>query len=145
MVSTEAKEMLPPQDIPSFRDANEVGKNFCWQCQPSGEIARGVQDPLMCRIVPPGVKSLSLNSAVSRRSTSAENGGADPDDEDDDEDDDVDDGAKPNIVVGRADPNAVDADNFQKYCIEGIVAVLGSMLLGMVLCCVLHVWRKRRK
>lgn len=54
-------------------------------------------------------------------------------------------GAEPNVVVGRADTSAVDANSFQKYCIEGIVAVLGSMLLGMVLCCVLHVWRKRRK
>ncbi|KAL2296198.1 hypothetical protein Nmel_018492 [Mimus melanotis] len=75
-----------------------------------------------------GVNRLSLNSAVSRRSTSAGNSGADPD-----------------AVLSRADTNAVDANSFQKYCIEGIVAVLGSVLLGMVLCCVLHVWRKRRK
>ncbi|XP_066193260.1 uncharacterized protein [Sylvia atricapilla] len=84
-----------------------------------------------------GVNSLSLNSAVSRRSASTGNGRADTNA--------VDNGADPNAVVGRADTNAVDANSFQKYCIEGIVAVLGSMLLGMVLCCVLHVWRKRRK
>ncbi|TRZ16004.1 hypothetical protein HGM15179_011078 [Zosterops borbonicus] len=84
-----------------------------------------------------GVNSLNLNSPVSRRSTSAGNSRADLKA--------VDNGADPNAVVGRADTNAVDANSFQKYCIEGIVAVLGSMLLGMVLCCVLHVWRKRRK
>ncbi|XP_071435067.1 uncharacterized protein [Pithys albifrons albifrons] len=50
----------------------------------------------------------------------------------------------PNAVEGRADTNTVSAEAFQTYCTEGIVAVLGSMLLGMVLCCVFHVWRKRR-
>ncbi|XP_056364740.1 uncharacterized protein LOC130262015 isoform X1 [Oenanthe melanoleuca] len=89
------------------------------------------------RVILGGVKSLSLNSAVSRRSTSSGSSGADPDA--------VESGAYPDTVLGRVDTNAVDANSFQKYCIEGIVAVLGSMLLGMVLCCVLHVWRKRRK
>lgn len=82
------------------------------------------------------MKSLSLNSAV-RRSTNTGNSGADPNA--------VDNRADADAVVGRGDTEIVDANSFQKYCIEGIVAVLGSMLLGMVLCCVLHVWRKRRK
>ncbi|XP_032937217.1 uncharacterized protein LOC117007884 isoform X1 [Catharus ustulatus] len=89
------------------------------------------------RMILGGVKSLSLNSAVSRRSTNTGDSGADPNA--------VDNRANPDAVVGKADTGAVDANSFQKYCIEGIVAVLGSMLLGMVLCCVLHVWRKRRK
>lgn len=131
LVSTEAMETLPPQDIPLFRDPNEIRKNICWHCQPSGEIST-----LTCTFGPPGVKSLSLNSAV-RRSTNTGNSGADPNA--------VDNRADADAVVGRGDTEIVDANSFQKYCIEGIVAVLGSMLLGMVLCCVLHVWRKRRK
>lgn len=92
---------------------------------------------LTCTIGPPGVNSLSLNSTVSRRSASAGSTRAEPTA--------ADSRADPNAVLGRADTDAVDANSFQKYCIEGIVAVLGSMLLGMVLCCVFHVWRKRRK
>ncbi|XP_077047865.1 uncharacterized protein LOC143696181 [Agelaius phoeniceus] len=83
-----------------------------------------------------GVKSLGLSGAVSRRS--AGGSGAEPGTGDGE--------AEPDTpVLGRADTNAVDASSFQTYCIEGIVAILGSMLLGMVLCCVIHVWRKRRK
>ncbi|KAM4756466.1 uncharacterized protein ACIQIH_019232 [Cyanocitta cristata] len=131
---------------PSMEMASEGPEYQDGRRQSSLETSKVLHEILReMKVILAGVKSLSLNSAVSRRSTSTGNGGADPANEDDDEDDDVDDGAKPNIVVGRADPNAVDADNFQKYCIEGIVAVLGSMLLGMVLCCVLHVWKKRRK
>lgn len=85
----------------------------------------------------PGVNSLSLSSTLSRRSAGAADSGAEPGA--------AESGAEPGAVLGRADSNAVNANSFQKYCVEGIVAVLGSMLLGMVLCCVLHVWRKRRK
>ncbi|XP_075622181.1 uncharacterized protein LOC142603772 isoform X2 [Balearica regulorum gibbericeps] len=48
-------------------------------------------------------------------------------------------------VDGKRNANAMDPDDFQKYCIEGAVAFLGSMLLGMVLCCGIYVWSKRRR
>ncbi|XP_039242321.1 uncharacterized protein LOC113995197 [Pipra filicauda] len=112
-----------------------------------------------------GVNSLSLNSAVDgRRFTSAVVGRADPNLVDGRTDpiavvgradpnavdgrtdpNTVDGRTDPNAVVGRADPNSVGADTFQTYCIEGIVAVLGSILLGMALYCVFHLWRKRRR
>ncbi|XP_027525243.1 uncharacterized protein LOC113960084 isoform X1 [Corapipo altera] len=112
-----------------------------------------------------GVNSLSLNSAVDgRRFTSTVVGRADPNLVDGRTDpiavvgradpnavdgrtdpNTVDGRTDPNAVVGRADPNSVGADTFQTYCIEGIVAVLGSILLGMALYCVFHLWRKRRK
>ena len=48
-------------------------------------------------------------------------------------------------VDGKRKSNAEDPKDFQKYCIEGAVAVLGSVLLGMVFCCAICVWRKRRR
>ncbi|KAM6232276.1 uncharacterized protein M6G45_014916 [Spheniscus humboldti] len=48
-------------------------------------------------------------------------------------------------VDGKRNTNATDPKDFQKYCIEGAVAVLGSMLLGMALCCVICLWRKRKQ
>ncbi|XP_054697873.1 uncharacterized protein LOC129212992 isoform X6 [Grus americana] len=48
-------------------------------------------------------------------------------------------------VDGKRNANAMDPDDFQKYCIEGAAAILGSMLLGMLLCCGIYVWRKRRQ
>ena len=54
-VSTETKEMLQPQDVHWFRDANKVRQNISWQCQSSCEISSHTQDTLTCRIVPPGV------------------------------------------------------------------------------------------
>ncbi|CAN8205740.1 unnamed protein product [Coccothraustes coccothraustes] len=100
-------------------------------------MARGVQDTLTCTFGAAGVQSLRLSSAVSRRSASTGGSGAEPGAADGE--------AEPNTVLGRADTNAVDANSFQTYCIEGIMAILGSIVLGMVLCCVIHVWRKRRK
>ncbi|XP_039571512.1 uncharacterized protein LOC120505258 [Passer montanus] len=82
-----------------------------------------------------GVRSLSLSSAVSRRSagsSGAEPGAAGG-------------GAEPGAVLGRADTNAAEGSSFKTYCIEGILAILGSILLGMVLCCAFHFWRKRKK
>ncbi|XP_074709439.1 uncharacterized protein LOC141936417 [Strix uralensis] len=46
---------------------------------------------------------------------------------------------------GKGRANAADPMNFRKYCVEGALAVLGSMLLGMVFCCVICVWRKRKR
>lgn len=48
-------------------------------------------------------------------------------------------------VDGRRNSDAADSKDFQKYCIEGAVAVLGSMLLGMVCCCAICLWRKRKR
>ncbi|KAM6140415.1 LOW QUALITY PROTEIN: inositol 1,4,5-trisphosphate receptor-interacting protein-like 1 [Pterocles gutturalis] len=48
-------------------------------------------------------------------------------------------------VDGKTNSNAVESRHFQRYCIEGAAAVLGSMLLGMAFCCAIHVWRKRRQ
>ncbi|XP_040977697.1 uncharacterized protein LOC121233092 [Aquila chrysaetos chrysaetos] len=48
-------------------------------------------------------------------------------------------------VDGKRNANAADAKDFQKYGIEGATVVLGSVLLGMVLCCVVRLWRKRRR
>ncbi|XP_054688193.1 uncharacterized protein LOC129208844 isoform X1 [Grus americana] len=48
-------------------------------------------------------------------------------------------------VDGKRNANAMDPNDFQKYCIEGAAAILGSMLLGMLLCCGIYVWRKRRQ
>ncbi|XP_064330179.1 uncharacterized protein LOC135317684 [Phalacrocorax carbo] len=48
-------------------------------------------------------------------------------------------------VDGTRNRNAMDPKAFQKYCIEGSVAVVGSILLGMVFCCVIRLWRKRRR
>ena len=101
-VSTETKEMLQPQDVHWFRDANKVRQNISWQCQSSCEISSHTQDTLTCRIVPPGVD-------------------------------------------GKRSSNAADPKDFQNNCIEGAVAVLGSVLLGLVLCCVISLWRKRRR
>ncbi|XP_064026994.1 uncharacterized protein LOC135190036 [Pogoniulus pusillus] len=47
--------------------------------------------------------------------------------------------------AGRRSTNPGDAQDFQKYCIEGVVAVLGSVLFGMLLCCALCVWKRRRE
>lgn len=46
---------------------------------------------------------------------------------------------------GKRRTNATDANNFQKYCLEGAMAILGSILFGMVLCCAICLWRKRKK
>ncbi|XP_030350688.1 uncharacterized protein LOC115611613 isoform X2 [Strigops habroptila] len=48
-------------------------------------------------------------------------------------------------VDDKKNPNAADQNEFRKLCTEGIMVVLGSMLLGMVFCCVIHLWRKRRR
>lgn len=48
-------------------------------------------------------------------------------------------------VDGKRNSNDVAPEDFQKHCIEGAVAVLGSMLLGMVLCCMISLWRKRKR
>ncbi|KAM6389811.1 uncharacterized protein O9250_012947 [Rhynochetos jubatus] len=47
-------------------------------------------------------------------------------------------------VDGRRNTHAVNANMFQKYCIEGVVAILGSMLLGVVFYCAISLWRKRK-
>ena len=46
---------------------------------------------------------------------------------------------------GKRNANAMDPKDFQKYCIEGAVAILGSVLFGMILCGVICLWRKRRQ
>ena len=46
---------------------------------------------------------------------------------------------------GKRNSNAADPEDSQKYCIEGAVAILGSVLLGMVFCCVIRLWRKRKQ
>lgn len=48
-------------------------------------------------------------------------------------------------VGGKRNSNAADANDFQKYCIEGVVAVLGSMLFGMAACGAICLWRKRKR
>ncbi|XP_069634074.1 uncharacterized protein [Haliaeetus albicilla] len=48
-------------------------------------------------------------------------------------------------VDDKRNTNAMDPQDFRYYCIEGAVAVLGSVLFGMILCCVIHLWRKRRR
>ncbi|XP_074878255.1 uncharacterized protein LOC142028044 [Buteo buteo] len=48
-------------------------------------------------------------------------------------------------VDDKRNTNAVDPQDFRYYCIEGAVAVLGSVLFGMILCCVICLWRKRRR
>ncbi|XP_069630069.1 uncharacterized protein [Haliaeetus albicilla] len=46
---------------------------------------------------------------------------------------------------GKRNTNAMDPQDFRYYCIEGAVAVLGSVLFGMILCCVIRLWWKRRR
>ncbi|KAM9265253.1 uncharacterized protein RDI95_012805 isoform 1-T2 [Morus bassanus] len=46
---------------------------------------------------------------------------------------------------GRRNANATDPKDFQKYCVEGAVAILGSVLLGMVWWCAICLWRKRKR
>ncbi|KAM9603760.1 uncharacterized protein ACIBXB_002903 [Morphnus guianensis] len=48
-------------------------------------------------------------------------------------------------VDGKRNTNAMDPQDFRYYCIEGAVAVLGSVLFGMILCCVIRLWRKRQR
>ena len=48
-------------------------------------------------------------------------------------------------VGGKRNTNAMDPEDFWKYYTEGGMAVLGSMLLGMVSCCAIRLWRKRRR
>ena len=48
-------------------------------------------------------------------------------------------------VDGQKNANAMDPDDFQRYCIEGAMAILGSMLLGMVFFCAIYMWRRRRR
>ncbi|XP_054667252.1 uncharacterized protein LOC129200020 [Grus americana] len=48
-------------------------------------------------------------------------------------------------VDGQKNANAMDPDDFQRYCIEGAMAILGSMLLGMVFFCAICMWRRRRR
>ncbi|XP_052635783.1 uncharacterized protein LOC128138637 isoform X2 [Harpia harpyja] len=48
-------------------------------------------------------------------------------------------------VDGKRNTNGMDPQDFRYYCIEGAVAVLGSVLFGMILCCVIRVWRKRQR
>ncbi|KAM9266887.1 uncharacterized protein FYN16_006096 [Cariama cristata] len=48
-------------------------------------------------------------------------------------------------VDGRRSANAVGPQDFRKYCTEGVMAILGSMLLGMVFCFAIYQWRKRQK
>ena len=51
----------------------------------------------------------------------------------------------PSGVDGKRNANAMDPKDFRKYCIEGAVAILGSVLFGMILCGVICLWRKRRQ
>ncbi|KAM6331290.1 uncharacterized protein FN964_014849 [Alca torda] len=46
---------------------------------------------------------------------------------------------------GRGNTNAADPKDFQKYCTEGAMAILGSMLFGMGLCFAICLWRERKK
>ncbi|KAM6063304.1 uncharacterized protein VSU04_008162 isoform 1-T1 [Chlamydotis macqueenii] len=46
---------------------------------------------------------------------------------------------------GERNSNAADSEDFWKYCIEGVAAVLGSMLLGVVLSCIICLWWKRKR
>ncbi|XP_069728057.1 uncharacterized protein [Phaenicophaeus curvirostris] len=46
---------------------------------------------------------------------------------------------------GDKNSKTVALKGFWSYCSEGIAAVLGCMLLGMVFCCVCRLWRKRRR
>ncbi|KAM9584749.1 uncharacterized protein ACIBXB_008198 [Morphnus guianensis] len=48
-------------------------------------------------------------------------------------------------VDGKRNTNAMAPQDFRYYCIEGVVAVLGSVLFGMILCCVIRLWRKRQR
>ncbi|XP_074419703.1 uncharacterized protein LOC141733351 [Larus michahellis] len=48
-------------------------------------------------------------------------------------------------VDGKRNTNVADPKDFQKYCIEGAMAILGSMLFGMGLCCAICLWRVRKK
>ncbi|XP_029862100.1 uncharacterized protein LOC115337827 isoform X2 [Aquila chrysaetos chrysaetos] len=48
-------------------------------------------------------------------------------------------------VDDKRNTNAMDPQDFRYYCIEGAVAVLGSVLFGMILCCVICLWRKRQR
>ncbi|XP_029862108.1 uncharacterized protein LOC115337830 isoform X2 [Aquila chrysaetos chrysaetos] len=48
-------------------------------------------------------------------------------------------------VDGKRNTNAMAPQDFRYYCIEGAVAVLGSVLFGMILCCVIRLWRKRQR
>ena len=48
-------------------------------------------------------------------------------------------------VDGKRSSSDTDPKDFQKFCKEGAVAVLGSILLGMFFCCLIHLWRKRRR
>ena len=48
-------------------------------------------------------------------------------------------------VDGKRNSNARDPMDFQKYCIEGAVVVLASMLLGLIVGCVICLWRKRKR
>ena len=103
-VSPETKEMLQPQHVQWFRDANKGRENISCHGQASSEIPSSAQDTLMLtrRIVPPGVS-------------------------------------------GKRNSNAVNADGYWSYCIEGIAAVLGSVVFGMILCCGVCVWWRRRE
>ncbi|XP_074419702.1 uncharacterized protein LOC141733350 isoform X2 [Larus michahellis] len=47
-------------------------------------------------------------------------------------------------VDGKRNTNAIDPQDFQKYWIEGAVAILGSVLFGMGLCCAIYLWRERK-
>ncbi|XP_052663116.1 uncharacterized protein LOC128150716 isoform X4 [Harpia harpyja] len=48
-------------------------------------------------------------------------------------------------VDGKRNTNAMAPQDFRYYCIEGAVAVVGSVLFGMILCCVICLWRKRQR
>ncbi|CAM9304938.1 unnamed protein product [Bubo scandiacus] len=49
-------------------------------------------------------------------------------------------------VDGKRSANAADPKDDQKYCIEGVLAALSFVLLGMVLCAVVTcLWRKRKR
>lgn len=54
-------------------------------------------------------------------------------------------GIVPPGVDGKSNTNATNPEDFQKYWIEGAVAILGSVLFGMGLCCAIYLWRERKK
>ncbi|KAM6033096.1 uncharacterized protein LJ206_001838 isoform 1-T1 [Theristicus caerulescens] len=48
-------------------------------------------------------------------------------------------------VDGKRNTNATDPKDFRNSCIEGVVAILGSVLFGMVLCCAICLWRRQKR
>jgi len=51
----------------------------------------------------------------------------------------------PPAVGGKTNSNAEDPDELETYYLEGAVAVLGFVLFGILLCCVIYLYRKRKR